>query len=74
MDPQPITTPAHKDDADEDDENVKQLQQCSSLYLLLQGCLVNSNRNWKACQKEVQDLKACNDRRQNVKSRTNGGN
>lgn len=26
----------HKDDADEDDENVKQLQQCSSLYILLQ--------------------------------------
>lgn len=26
----------HKSDADEDDDNVKQLQQCSSLYLLLQ--------------------------------------
>nr|KAJ0192569.1 hypothetical protein LSAT_V11C800452450 [Lactuca sativa] len=49
MDPQPII---HKDDADEDDENVKQLQQCSSLYILLQDCLVNSNRNWKVCQKE----------------------
>ncbi|KAL8218938.1 hypothetical protein R6Q57_022311 [Mikania cordata] len=45
------TTPIHNNDADEDDENVKQLQQCSSIYILLQGCLVNSNRNWKACQK-----------------------
>ncbi|CAH1434232.1 unnamed protein product [Lactuca virosa] len=70
MDPPPMI---HKDDADEDDENVKQLQQCSSLYILLQDCLVNSNRNWKVCQKEVQDLKACNERRQNIKTRTNGG-
>ncbi|XP_024990408.1 uncharacterized protein LOC112524694 [Cynara cardunculus var. scolymus] len=77
MDPQPNTlppSPVHKSDADEDDENVKQLQQCSSLYLLLQDCLVNSNRNWKACQKEVQDLKTCNERRQSVKRHTHGGN
>ncbi|KAK4795487.1 hypothetical protein SAY86_027813 [Trapa natans] len=55
--------PLHSDDADEDDENVKQLRECSSLYLSLQECLVNSNRNWKACQKEVQALKACNEGR-----------
>ncbi|KAH6769833.1 Cox19-like CHCH family protein [Perilla frutescens var. hirtella] len=53
----------HQSDADEDDENVKQLRECSSVYLALQDCLVNSNRNWKSCQKEVQLLKACNDRR-----------
>ncbi|RVW55687.1 hypothetical protein CK203_001415 [Vitis vinifera] len=41
----------HQDDADEDDENVKQLQQCSSLYLLLQDCLVKTDRNWRSCQK-----------------------
>ncbi|KAJ9700169.1 hypothetical protein PVL29_005814 [Vitis rotundifolia] len=58
----------HQDDADEDDENVKQLQQCSSLYLLLQDCLVKTDRNWRSCQKEVQALKACNDRRKKDKS------
>ncbi|XP_022011169.1 uncharacterized protein LOC110910905 isoform X2 [Helianthus annuus] len=70
MDPQ---TPIHKNDADEEDDNVKQLQQCSSIYLLLQDCLVNSNRNWKACQKEVQDLKACNERRQQLVKRNKDG-
>ncbi|GAV63355.1 hypothetical protein CFOL_v3_06873 [Cephalotus follicularis] len=53
----------HQSDVDDEDENVKQLKQCSSLYLSLQDCLVDSNRNWKACQKEVQALKACNERR-----------
>ncbi|XP_011090903.1 uncharacterized protein LOC105171470 isoform X2 [Sesamum indicum] len=56
-------TELHQSDADEDDQNVKQLQECSTLYLALQNCLVNSNRNWKSCQKEVQALKVCNDRR-----------
>ncbi|GAB2210332.1 hypothetical protein Droror1_Dr00015596 [Drosera rotundifolia] len=53
----------HQDDADEEDESVKQLGDCSSLYLSLQDCLVKTDRNWKACQKEVQALKSCNDRR-----------
>ncbi|KAK4797013.1 hypothetical protein SAY86_029339 [Trapa natans] len=47
----PPPAPLHSDDADEDDENVKQLRECSSLYLSLQECLVNSDRNWKSCQK-----------------------
>ncbi|KAA8548548.1 hypothetical protein F0562_000185 [Nyssa sinensis] len=59
--------PLHQSDADEEDENVKQLNECSSLYLSLQDCLVTTNRNWKSCQKEVQALKACNDRRNNRK-------
>ena len=37
----------HQDDADEDDENVKQLQQCSSLYLLLQVFFTNSTSKKK---------------------------
>ncbi|XP_075655831.1 uncharacterized protein LOC142625955 [Castanea sativa] len=53
----------HQSDADDDDENVKQLNECSSLYLSLQDCLIKSNRNWKSCQMEVQALKACNERR-----------
>ncbi|GMY27582.1 peptide methionine sulfoxide reductase B5-like [Fagus crenata] len=53
----------HQSDADDDDENVKQLNECSSLYLSLQDCIVKSNRNWKSCQMEVQALKACNERR-----------
>ncbi|PIN07983.1 hypothetical protein CDL12_19446 [Handroanthus impetiginosus] len=61
--PPPPPAELHQSDADEDDENVKQLRECSSIYLALQDCLVNSNRNWKSCQKEVQALKACNERR-----------
>lgn len=72
--------PNHQMDADDDDENVKQLKECSSLYLslqvcvcflnrnhhlfdypifneslklLLQDCLVDSNRDWKSCQKRM---------------------
>ncbi|KAK9086643.1 hypothetical protein Syun_029037 [Stephania yunnanensis] len=62
--------PLHEDDADEEDDNVKQLNECSSLYLSLQDCLINSNRNWKSCQKEVQALKACNDRRNKEKKKS----
>ncbi|KAK5794305.1 hypothetical protein PVK06_035526 [Gossypium arboreum] len=40
----------HQDDAAGDDENVKQLKECSALYLSLQDCLIKSNRNWKSCQ------------------------
>ncbi|KAL0887584.1 hypothetical protein Bca101_011567 [Brassica carinata] len=67
----------HQMDADDDDENMKQLRECSSLYLSLQDCLVDSNRDWKSCQKRaslspfvlkftlanVQALKACHERR-----------
>lgn len=31
-----LAPPLHQSDADEDDENVKQLQECSSIYLSLQ--------------------------------------
>ncbi|XP_004229473.1 uncharacterized protein [Solanum lycopersicum] len=65
--PPPMRPTVHQDDADEEDETVKQLNECSSVYLSLQDCLINSNRNWKSCQKEVQALKACNDRRQKDK-------
>ncbi|KAJ9182010.1 hypothetical protein P3X46_006048 [Hevea brasiliensis] len=57
----------HQSDADDDDENVKQLRECSSLYLSLQDCLIDNNRNWKSCQREVQALKACNERMKNDK-------
>uniref|UniRef100_A0A1J3E3B0 Cytochrome c oxidase assembly factor 4-like protein, mitochondrial n=1 Tax=Noccaea caerulescens TaxID=107243 RepID=A0A1J3E3B0_NOCCA len=55
--------PNHQMDADDDDENVKQLKECSSLYLSLQDCLVDTNRDWKSCQKHVQSLKACQENR-----------
>ncbi|KDP40063.1 hypothetical protein JCGZ_02061 [Jatropha curcas] len=61
----PAQPPLHQSDADDDDENVKQLKECSSLYLSLQDCLIDNNRNWKSCQKEVQALKACNEKRKN---------
>ncbi|KAJ4722306.1 Cytochrome c oxidase assembly factor like [Melia azedarach] len=65
----PSSPPLHQTDADDDDENVKQLQECSSIYLSLQDCLIKSNRNWKSCQMEVQALKACNQRRKNAKEK-----
>ncbi|CAN1854165.1 hypothetical protein LINPERHAP1_LOCUS41251 [Linum perenne] len=49
--PSPPPPPLHQSDADEEDESVKQLRECSSIYLSLQDCLVNTDRNWKACQK-----------------------
>ncbi|XP_010322897.1 uncharacterized protein [Solanum lycopersicum] len=49
--PPPMRPTVHQDDADEEDETVKQLNECSSVYLSLQDCLINSNRNWKSCQK-----------------------
>ncbi|CAN6452756.1 unnamed protein product [Victoria cruziana] len=63
--PEGLPPPLHQTDADEDDENVKQLKQCASLYLALQDCLVNSNRDWRACQSEVQALKACHEKQMN---------
>ncbi|XP_052188401.1 uncharacterized protein LOC127798822 [Diospyros lotus] len=62
--PQPPPA-VHQSDADEEDESVRQLNECASLYLSLQDCLVKSNRNWKSCQMEVQALKECNERRKN---------
>ncbi|CAN6360178.1 unnamed protein product [Urochloa humidicola] len=61
----------HVTDADEEDESVKQLNECATVYLSLQAlasphlwdCLVESNRNWKACQAQVQALKACQAKR-----------
>ncbi|KAK8966161.1 hypothetical protein KSP40_PGU004123 [Platanthera guangdongensis] len=44
----------HRTEADDEDENVKQLNECSSFYLSLQECLNRTNRNWKSCQPEVQ--------------------
>ncbi|KAH0907106.1 hypothetical protein HID58_038933 [Brassica napus] len=55
-----LPPPNHQMDADDDDENVKQLKECSSLNLSLQDCLVDSNRDWKPY---VQALKACHERR-----------
>ncbi|XP_060217754.1 uncharacterized protein LOC132645032 [Lycium barbarum] len=63
----PMPPPVHQDDADEGDDAVKRLNECSSVYLSLQDCLINTDRNWKSCQKEVQALKACNERRQKDK-------
>ncbi|URE45800.1 hypothetical protein MUK42_14955 [Musa troglodytarum] len=42
--------PFHAMDADEEDDNVKQLKECATLYLSLQECLAETNRNWKSCQ------------------------
>ncbi|XP_061359684.1 uncharacterized protein LOC133303734 [Gastrolobium bilobum] len=61
--------PFHQSDADEDDENVKQLDECSSLYLLMQDCVVRTNRNWKECQTEVQALRECFEKRKRKKDK-----
>ncbi|PKA54851.1 hypothetical protein AXF42_Ash000686 [Apostasia shenzhenica] len=62
--PSPSPRPAlHQMEADEEDENVKQLNECSTLYLALQECLFRTDRNWKSCQPEVLALKACHSRK-----------
>ncbi|KAM1984425.1 hypothetical protein COP2_012647 [Malus domestica] len=61
--PSPPQPPPLHADVEDDDDNVKQLNQCSVLYISLQDCLVKTDRNWKSCQPEVQALKACNERR-----------
>ncbi|MED6133378.1 hypothetical protein PIB30_027803 [Stylosanthes scabra] len=58
-----VAAALHRSDADDDDENVKQLDECSALYLAMQDCVVRSNRNWKECQPEVQALKECNEKK-----------
>ncbi|KAG2627674.1 hypothetical protein PVAP13_3KG261400 [Panicum virgatum] len=50
--------PLHVTDADEEDESVKQLNECATIYLSLQDWLVESNRNWNACQAQVQACQA----------------
>ncbi|CAI8590787.1 unnamed protein product [Vicia faba] len=62
--------PLHTTDLDDEDENVKQLDECSSLYLLMQDCVVRSNRNWKECQKEIQALRECSENRKKNKPET----
>ncbi|XP_057431327.1 uncharacterized protein LOC130724168 [Lotus japonicus] len=68
----PPPQPLHQSDADEDDENVKQLDECSSLYLLMQDCVVRSNRNWKECQQEVQALRECIEKRKKQEIHNSG--
>ncbi|KAG4960199.1 hypothetical protein AAZX31_13G193900 [Glycine max] len=55
----------HQSDVDDDDENVNQLDECSSLYRLMQDCVVRTNRNWKECQPEVYALRECFEKRKN---------
>eukprot|EP00602_Paraphysomonas_sp_CaronLab_P008200 CAMPEP_0185018406 /NCGR_PEP_ID=MMETSP1103-20130426/1143_1 /TAXON_ID=36769 /ORGANISM="Paraphysomonas bandaiensis, Strain Caron Lab Isolate" /LENGTH=71 /DNA_ID=CAMNT_0027548207 /DNA_START=34 /DNA_END=249 /DNA_ORIENTATION=+ len=33
---------------------------CKEFYMALEECLVQTNRSWKKCQKEVKLLKECN--------------
>ncbi|KAK7332243.1 hypothetical protein VNO80_28992 [Phaseolus coccineus] len=68
--PSPSPPPGiHQSDLDEDDENVNQLDECSSLYHLMQDCVVRSNRNWKACQPEVRALRECYEKRKNMQAK-----
>ena len=32
---------------------------CHMLYMALEDCLVETNRNWKSCQLQVKQLKEC---------------
>ncbi|KAJ7552695.1 hypothetical protein O6H91_06G065200 [Diphasiastrum complanatum] len=53
--------PTSTHNGDDDDENVKQLQECAHVYQCLQDCLIKTDRNWKACQSEVKALKVCHE-------------
>ncbi|RDX83265.1 hypothetical protein CR513_35838, partial [Mucuna pruriens] len=67
--PPPPPQAHHQSDVDEDDENVNQLDECSSLYRLMQDCVVRSDRNWKKCQPEVHALRECFEKRKNMKGK-----
>ncbi|KAK7332245.1 hypothetical protein VNO80_28994 [Phaseolus coccineus] len=59
----------HQSEVVEENENVNQLDECSSLYRLMQDCVVRSNRNWKVCQPEVHALRECFEKRKNVQGK-----
>ncbi|XP_020208395.1 cytochrome c oxidase assembly factor 4 homolog, mitochondrial isoform X2 [Cajanus cajan] len=67
--PPPPPQVPHQSDVDEDDENVNQLDECSSLYRLMQDCVARSNRNWKVCQPEVHALRECFEKRKNMQGK-----
>lgn len=53
-----VTTGEQQEDLD---PVVAQLRDCSSLYVRLEDCLVEHNRDWRKCQKAVSALKECTD-------------
>ncbi|KAK9822417.1 hypothetical protein WJX74_003884 [Apatococcus lobatus] len=46
-------------EAEEVDDPLTDQQGCGRVYQRLEVCLGEHNRDWRACQKEVQDLQAC---------------
>ncbi|XP_029130350.1 actin cytoskeleton-regulatory complex protein PAN1 isoform X1 [Cajanus cajan] len=68
--PPPPPQVPHQSDVDEDDENVNQLDECSSLYRLMQDCVARSNRNWKVCQPAIEDFVHVKNERNKLKEKT----
>ncbi|CAI7881147.1 unnamed protein product [Closterium sp. NIES-53] len=52
------------EEGEELDPMVEQLQDCSRLYVRLENCLVEHDRDWRKCQEEVRSLKVCMSRQQ----------
>nr|ABK20884.1 unknown [Picea sitchensis] len=62
----------HEGEVNEEDESLRQLKDCAQLYLNLQDCLIETNRDWRACQKEVKLLKTCHERKNKLLSPSGG--
>ncbi|KAL4519576.1 hypothetical protein Ndes2526B_g01839 [Nannochloris sp. 'desiccata'] len=56
-------------DDSEVDPVVAQLgEDCSKLYAKLEECLCDNDRDWRACQKEVQALRSCHEKKNSLSS------
>ncbi|CAL5221447.1 g3637 [Coccomyxa viridis] len=63
-DPSKETTEVHALNKEEEDDPLLNQQGCGKVYALLEECLAENNRDWRACQKEVQAWKLCYQRAQ----------
>lgn len=49
-----------KEEEEEEDPYVTQLSECSDIYLKLETCLAEHDRDWRRCQTLVKSLQDCN--------------
>lgn len=60
-----------EDFEEEEDHYVSQLSNCANLYIQLETCLGEHNRDWRKCQDIVKKLKICSEKNQsNTKTTT----
>lgn len=60
-----LRTPRHAhrlQEEDDGDEALTQLGACRDAYLALEDCLVETDRAWNKCQKQVKALRGCQEK------------